>query len=130
MPRIESISAVTLWAPQMSESVAFYRQAGFALASGGAGAGFSTFVVGGQYLNLCADEEGFRGCWGRVIFYVDQVDPMYERLIRAGIEPEFSPRDAPWGERYFHVRDPAGNELSFARPLARNRQVSGGDPEP
>jgi uncharacterized glyoxalase superfamily protein PhnB len=28
------------------------------------------------------------------------------------------PADAPWGERYFHVRDPDGHELSFARPLA------------
>ena len=25
--------------------------------------------------------------------------------------------DAPWGERYFHVRDPDGHELSFARLL-------------
>jgi len=28
-----------------------------------------------------------------------------------------SPDDAPWGERYFHIRDPDGHELSFARPL-------------
>jgi uncharacterized glyoxalase superfamily protein PhnB len=29
-----------------------------------------------------------------------------------------APSDAPWGERYFHVRDPAGHELSFARLLS------------
>jgi uncharacterized glyoxalase superfamily protein PhnB len=26
-----------------------------------------------------------------------------------------SPTDAPWGERYFHLRDPDGHELSFAK---------------
>jgi uncharacterized glyoxalase superfamily protein PhnB len=28
-----------------------------------------------------------------------------------------SPRDAEWGERFFHMDDPDGHELSFARPL-------------
>jgi uncharacterized glyoxalase superfamily protein PhnB len=27
------------------------------------------------------------------------------------------PHDAEWGERYFHVTDPDGHELSFAWPL-------------
>ena len=27
------------------------------------------------------------------------------------------PRDAEWGERFFHLTDPDGHELSFARPL-------------
>jgi hypothetical protein len=26
--------------------------------------------------------------------------------------------NAPWGERCFHIHDPDGHELSFARPLA------------
>jgi hypothetical protein len=32
------------------------------------------------------------------------------------IGPE-SPRDASWGERYFHMLDSDGHELSFARPI-------------
>ena len=28
-----------------------------------------------------------------------------------------APRDAEWGERFFHLIDPDGHELSFARPL-------------
>jgi uncharacterized glyoxalase superfamily protein PhnB len=31
--------------------------------------------------------------------------------------PADKPRNASWGERYFHMRDPDGHELSFARPL-------------
>jgi uncharacterized glyoxalase superfamily protein PhnB len=38
-----------------------------------------------------------------------------ETFDRPGIQAE-RPRDAPWGERYFHMRDPDGHELSFARP--------------
>jgi catechol 2,3-dioxygenase-like lactoylglutathione lyase family enzyme len=33
-----------------------------------------------------------------------------------GFNPEI-PRDASWGERYFHMLDPDGHELSFAQPL-------------
>ena len=52
------------------------------------------------------------------MFWVDDVDAMYRRALAAGFDPNTSPADAPWGERYFHIRDPDGNELSFARPLA------------
>jgi uncharacterized glyoxalase superfamily protein PhnB len=55
--------------------------------------------------------------WGRIIFWVDDVDETYARALDAGLAPETSPADAPWGERYFHLRDPDGHELSFAKPL-------------
>jgi uncharacterized glyoxalase superfamily protein PhnB len=49
---------------------------------------------------------------------------MHARAVAAGLEPKFEPRDAPWGERYFHLVDPDGHELSFARPL--NQKQRGG----
>jgi uncharacterized glyoxalase superfamily protein PhnB len=55
--------------------------------------------------------------WGRIIFFVDDVDAMYDRVVAAGAAPHMVPSDAPWGERYFHVTDPAGHELSFAKLL-------------
>jgi len=118
MPRLTAISAVTLHAPDMAASVAFYRRAAFEVVAGGADSRFTTLRAGEQCLNLNRDEGAFSGCWGRVIFYVDDVDAMYEHLRRQGLSPDFAPRDAPWGERYFHISDPAGHELSFARPLA------------
>jgi uncharacterized glyoxalase superfamily protein PhnB len=42
---------------------------------------------------------------------------MYERVLAHGYAPEMEPADAPWGERYFHLRDPDGHELSFAKLL-------------
>src|SRR3982074_3221025 len=55
--------------------------------------------------------------WGRVIFYVADVDALYDRALAAGCQPAAAPRDAEWGERFFHLIDPDGHELSFARPL-------------
>jgi len=52
-----------------------------------------------------------------VVFWVDDVDAAHARVVEHGYLPETAPAAATWGERYFHVRDPDGHELSFARPL-------------
>ena len=52
-----------------------------------------------------------------IIFYVADVDALYDRALAAGSQPVTAPRDAEWGERFFHLIDPDGHELSFARPL-------------
>ena len=54
--------------------------------------------------------------WGRLIFHVTDVDAFWTHLKERGFNPEI-PRDAPWGERYFHMLDPDGHDLSFAQPL-------------
>jgi catechol 2,3-dioxygenase-like lactoylglutathione lyase family enzyme len=115
---IESISAITLATHDMTRAVAFYTALGFALKYGGATAGFTSFHAGAGFLNLtAASAERQWSWWGRAIFYVDDVDALHRRAVAAGLSPAFAPRDAPWGERYFHITDPDGHELSFARPL-------------
>jgi len=52
-----------------------------------------------------------------LILHVDDVDTIYERLTSAGLSPDAPPEDASWGERYFHISDPDGHELSFAKSL-------------
>jgi hypothetical protein len=54
--------------------------------------------------------------WGRLIFHVSDVDGFWGVLQGKGLHPE-SRRDASWGERNFHMCDPDGHELSFARPV-------------
>ena len=119
--RIEAITAVTLVTNQMAASVSFYESLGFRVLYGGGDADFTSFRVGQGYLNVQRDDDWAPPAvvWGRVIFYVDDVDAMYERAVAAGLAPVTQPADAPWNERYFHIRDPDGHELSFARPLAR-----------
>jgi catechol 2,3-dioxygenase-like lactoylglutathione lyase family enzyme len=117
---IESISAITLATHDMRRAVAFYDALGFRLLYGGADADFTSFAAGGGYLNLIAQPAERRwSWWGRAIFYVADVDAMHRTALAAGFAPSTAPADAPWGERYFHIADPDGHELSFARPLGR-----------
>lgn len=116
---VESLSAVTLVVTDMARSVAFYEALGFGRRYGGPDDAFTSYEVGPGFLNLQLGADRGTGTWGRAIFWVDDVDAMHDRAVAADLVPEMPPSDAPWGERYFHLRDPDGHELSFARPLGR-----------
>ncbi len=51
-----------------------------------------------------------------MIFHVKDVDGLWGYLKATEFNAA-EPRDAAWGERYFHLHDPDGHELSFAKPL-------------
>ena len=104
----------------MGRSVRFYTALGFPILYGGEQADFTSMRAGDGFLNL-ALQAGYQGWaeWGRAIFYVSDVDAVYERALAAGLTPSMQPRDAEWGERYFHILDPDGHEISLAKPLAR-----------
>jgi catechol 2,3-dioxygenase-like lactoylglutathione lyase family enzyme len=117
---IEAISAITLATHDMRRAVRFYASLGFEALYGGETSSFTSFRAGAGYLNLIAiGEEKQWSWWGRVIFYVGDVESTYAQALAAGHQPTTVPRDAEWGERYFHLTDPDGHELSFARPLAK-----------
>jgi catechol 2,3-dioxygenase-like lactoylglutathione lyase family enzyme len=117
-PTIEKISAVTLRVTNMRSSVRFYRDVlGMELLCGGERAGFASLRAKDAQSAILNLERGEPATsWGRLIFYVTDVDALWNHLKDRGFDPEI-PRDAPWGERYFHTPDPDGHELSFARPL-------------
>ena len=114
--KVESISAITLPIENMSRAVQFYQSLGFILVYGGETSPFTSFAVGSNYVNLAKRSSQYSR-WGRVIFYVSDVDRMYQHVIHLGLQTDTVPRDAEWNERYFHLTDPDGNELSFAHPL-------------
>ncbi len=119
-PEVESISAITLATHNMARAVRFYRALGFRERYGGEDSSFTSFRAGPGYLNIVLADPGTSwSWWGRAIFYVSDVDGQYQRALDAGLTPDFDPRDARWGERYFHITDPDGHEISFARPLPR-----------
>ena len=118
--KIESLSAITLATGDMGRAVGFYQALGFPLKFGGPDDAFSSFALGSSFLNLIAETHGPINWWGRVIIHVSDVDAMYQTALAAGFAPLFAPRDAPWGERYFHILDPDGHELSFARLLTQD----------
>lgn len=115
---VTAISAITLATHDMRRAVGFYRLIGLVVVYGGEEAQFTSLRAGENFLNLIAQPPGRRwSWWGRVIFYHSDLDALYARLVAGGLEPHAPPRDAEWGERYFHLTDPDGHELSFAWPL-------------
>ena len=119
---IESISAVTLATHDMRRAIEFYRMLGFHPVQGGEDTDFTSLRAGPNFLNLIAQPIDRQWTWwGRVIFYESDVDGLYARLLAAGYRADTTPRDADWGERFFHLTDPDGHELSFAWPLIAGR---------
>jgi catechol 2,3-dioxygenase-like lactoylglutathione lyase family enzyme len=139
--KVYKISAITLRIRKMDRSCHFYSQIpGFRLVYGGSSNDiFSTYEVGDPnssrvYLNLelirSANDQNIQEDYvtttnkhfGRIIFYTDDVDKLYDYFrnnesISANAVFENGPTDAPWGERYFHMREPDGYQLSFATLL-------------
>src|SRR5260370_17571468 len=69
---------------------------------GGEDAGFSSLHAGDAQSAILNLEQGEAAThWGRLIFYVTDVDALWNHLKDQGFDPEI-PRDASWGERYFH----------------------------
>lgn len=122
-PTITGISAITLNVRRMARSVHFYRRLGFQVHFGGNDAPFTTLRNGACHINLSlVGETEDIGRWGRVILRVLDVDAWYNFVTNASLEVATGPKDGAWGERYFHLRDPDGHELSLAEELPAGRQ--------
>ena len=115
---IEGISAVTLGTHEMPRAVRFYRALGFEILHGGEESSFTSFRAGASYLNLIGQPAGRRwSWWGRVIFYVADVDELYDRALAAGCQPlvlgpeepslallQFPPSSGCWRHQTAHTR--------------------------
>jgi catechol 2,3-dioxygenase-like lactoylglutathione lyase family enzyme len=145
--KVFTISAITLNIENMERSCNFYSCIpGFKLVYGGSHTdSFTTYEIGSgesrnnskMYLNLkltsptSTDYTDYNGSdrrkyFGRIIFHTEDVDKLYSYLrnkedISNTIMFEDEPKDAPWGERYFHLREPDGYQLSFAKPLKKRK---------
>jgi catechol 2,3-dioxygenase-like lactoylglutathione lyase family enzyme len=135
--KVYRISAVTLRVKDMEKSCQFYSKLpGFKLVYGGGRAtdSFTTFEVGEgsrMYLNLelgrPAGSRISEKDFGRIVFHTEDVDGLYiymknDKAISNAVNFESEPADAPWGERFFHIREPDGYQLSFARPLSKAKK--------
>jgi catechol 2,3-dioxygenase-like lactoylglutathione lyase family enzyme len=148
--KIYKISAVTLIVENMERSCRFYSQVpGFKLIYGSSDDTFTTFEIEEEEevhkskmcLNLelginnnreppnhiADNDNGWkRQHFGRIIFHTEDVDRLYSYFknnvsISNLISFENEPTNAPWGERYFHIREPDGYQLSFAEPIAGSK---------
>jgi uncharacterized glyoxalase superfamily protein PhnB len=117
MGMIQHLSAITFAVRDMQEALAFYTAIGFEIIHGGAEATFSSLRLSDAFVNLALQPDYTPMWWGRIIFRVQDVDALYTSITARGLQPSMTPRDASWGERYFHLTDPNGHELSFAALL-------------
>ncbi|MGI0073713.1 MAG: VOC family protein [Nitrosotalea sp.] len=124
--KVYTISAVTLFVKDMERSCKFYSAIpGFRLVCGDESDSFTTYEIKGDsktYLNLELRKEDSSKDFGRIIFHTSNVDELYASLKKdhtisklGSFENELT--NAPWGERFFHMRDPNGYQLSFAMPI-------------
>ena len=123
--KVTKISAVTLSVSDMKKSVDFYSKIPyFKIVYGGPDSQFTSFLIEDatkSYLNLKLNEAR-QPNFGRIIFYVDNVDDLFAYMENDGIisrlgKLESKPEDAEWVERFFHALDPDGYKLSFATPI-------------
>ncbi|HEY9386084.1 MAG TPA: VOC family protein [Nitrososphaeraceae archaeon] len=140
--KVYRISAVTLIIKNMKRSCNFYSHIpGFKLVYGGSSYdSFSTYEIDKKfnttikmYLNLELSKNNHYSHnrlirhFGRIIFHTKDVDKLYfflknKNKASKDIIFENEPIDAPWGERYFHLREPDGYQLSFAMPIKKRKR--------
>ena len=147
MVKVYAISAVTLFIENMERSCNFYSSIpGFKLVYGGSLTdSFTTYEVGSTesknipktYLNLELASpistdyniDDSRKHFGRIIFHTEDVDKLYSYLknnqdLSKAIMFEDEPRDAPWGERYFHIREPDGYQAIVCKAIKETENKS------
>lgn len=50
-------------------------------------------------------------------FAVQDVNAEYERIRALGVEVKESPKDLPWGHRFFNIKDPDGNGIDIVQAI-------------
>ena len=135
--KVHKISAITLIINDMNRSCKFYSKIpGFNLTYGGSPSDlFTSYEIGNSthYLNLEISktrhnnkERDIRPV-GKIILHTEDVDELYlyfknDKTISQLILFDNEPSNASWGERYFHIHDPDGYLLSFAKTLNNQKQ--------
>ena len=121
--KIKSVSGLTLYVKDLEKSAQFYETLGFDKRKN-----YDTSVTiysNWFWLTLVSipaeDKPGFKDDAnaekkGEGIFInlsVDDVDAFYAEVLAKGFKPSSEPKDWPWGNREFVLRDPDGYKLVF-----------------
>jgi catechol 2,3-dioxygenase-like lactoylglutathione lyase family enzyme len=104
-----SLEGLTFHVLDLERSRDFYERIPGAVLEAHRPGEFALFRIGKSHLGLLQSKSA--GLHLEV--NTPDVDRYYDRLLAAGVEPVGAPRDRPWGERTFNVRDPDGNMIEF-----------------
>jgi methylmalonyl-CoA/ethylmalonyl-CoA epimerase len=126
---LKALNLIGLYVRDVGASVSFYKTLGFELVSNDGGV--AEVSVNGTRLQFVAQEtareqnESFqkdafgepKGTGVYINAEVDNIDEYYKQLKVDGITPSTEPRDWPWGQREFVIRDPDRYKVVFYQKL-------------
>ena len=131
MSAMPQLNAIGIVAPDMGESIRFYRLMGLDVPETPDEGHVDTFLPNGVRFMLDSEEtmQSFMDGWSRetgnqigIAFECArpaEVDEIYARVTEAGFHGEKEPWDAFWGQRYAILKDPSGVDVSLYAPLAQ-----------
>jgi uncharacterized glyoxalase superfamily protein PhnB len=115
------VTGLLFWVQENKVSEKFYKKLGFEVQSSNEEA--SIVKLGGFTITLVAmrDDEEFnkdsmipeRGRGMYAYIQVENVDSWCKQLQELGLSPATRPRDWPWGNREFILKDPDGYKICF-----------------
>lgn len=115
---LKALNLIGLYVKDVETSISFYKELGFEVISNDGVVG--EIKLGTMKLDLIAQDtakeqgesfqkEAFgepKGTGVYIYVEIDNIDDYFKQLKEAGITPSTEPRDWPWGQREFVVRDP------------------------
>jgi catechol 2,3-dioxygenase-like lactoylglutathione lyase family enzyme len=124
---LRKLDSLLFYVTDVNKTVSFYERIGFELVK--SEKGFGIVKLGEFELHFHdkeeADKPEFRkealaepkGAGLYIYVLVEDIDSYYKSLVDKGIEPSSEPRNWPWGNREFALRDPDRYKLVFYEPL-------------
>lgn len=119
--KVKSVSSLTCYVLDLDKTVQFYSDLGFDFKTddGDMAVGYiNWFSI--KFLKISAEEDAEfkkeahseeKGAGIYIYLSVEDVDEAYKELVAKGYKPSSEPRDWPWGNREFVIRDPDGYKL-------------------
>lgn len=119
--KLKSAAGLVYYVKSVPKTVAFYKALGFVFkkikpthAIGYINWFWIDFLQSNKESKLEFKKEANaknKGAGQYLYLGVDNVDSAYKNLITKGLKPSTKPRDWPWGNREFVIRDPDGYKL-------------------
>jgi catechol 2,3-dioxygenase-like lactoylglutathione lyase family enzyme len=125
--KIKSVSGLVCYVKDLDKTTAFYESLGFQLKKREANR--VTVNINWFWIDFVAidqeDKPNFqkevtsenKGAGIYTYISVDDVDEFYEGVVALGYKPSSEPKDWPWGNREFVLRDPDGYKLVIFKRL-------------
>ena len=120
------ITGLILWVQENTISEKFYKKIGFDVSSDSDS--YSLASLNGFELSLVNIREekefsrdAFSSDKGRGFYiYIESssdINELYKQFLKLNLKPVSEPRDWPWGNREFVIKDPDGYKLCFYQKI-------------